>query len=80
MSAGPFRKLSISALIALLHLPLIYHASSLYRVLQPGQGIADLAASSLATLLLLFILPYVVLRIAHVPWNPERARMNEYDS
>jgi hypothetical protein len=69
----------ISAFIVLLHLPLIYYTSTLYAGLTPAQGIGDLAPSALLVLIVLFALPYTVLAISKIPWNPERARLNEID-
>jgi len=69
--------LSICALILVLHLPLVYYAMSLHAVLQPGQGVADLAPTSIAILVALLVLPYGALTIARIPWNPDRARLNE---
>jgi len=80
MSGQALHKLTISALVILLHLPLIYHATSLYAQLGPGQGIADLPAASLLLLFALLVLPYAVLAVSGIHWNPERARLNEYDA
>lgn len=76
----PVHKLMISILIVLLHLPLIYHARSLYAALPAGQGIGDLPATSVLLLLALFALPYGVLAATGTRWNPERARLNESDT
>ena len=78
MSDLPIRKLLVCALLVVLHLPLIYEALSLHRQLAPGSGIADLALPSLLTLLALFLLPYTLLGVLRIRWNPERARLNEY--
>ncbi len=80
MSQRPFHRLMIGTLIVLLHLPLLYHTQSLYRSLAPGQDIADLAPGAVLLLLALAALPYVVLGLSGIKWNPERARLNEYDS
>ena len=76
-SACFLRHLLINTLIALLHLPLIYQALSLYAALAPGKSIADLPATSLFTLPGLLILPYVLLSVLGIRRNPERARLNE---
>lgn len=79
MSYGPFPKnrLLTAILILLLHLPLIYHASTLYARLAPGQGVTDLDPLSALTLLVLVILPYALLATLGVAWNPRRGRLNE---
>ncbi len=78
MLNGPFRKtVMIGASIVLLHLPLIYFAFWLRDRLEPGQGVADLPATSLVILLVVAILPYVTLARLGIRWNPERARLNE---
>jgi len=79
MRDRPVHKLMISALIVLLHLPLIYHATSLYASLAPGQGVGDLRAGPLLLMLVLFALPYTALALRGIRWSPERARLNEYD-
>ena len=79
MSERPIYRWMISALIMLLHLPLIYYTNFLYQGLTPAQGIADLTLTSLLLLIVLFVLPYTVLAIGRIQWNPERARLNESD-
>lgn len=78
MSDLPIRKLLVCVLLLVLHLPLIYQVLGLHRELAPGSGIGDLALPSLLTLLALFLLPYVLLGVFRIRWNPERARLNEY--
>lgn len=80
MSDRPVRALMTGILIVLLHLPLIFHARSLYAGLAPGQGIGDLSPGSLLLLIALSALPYGVLAVGGIRWNPERARLNEYDA
>lgn len=80
MPHRPFKRLMISALIVLLHLPLVYQARSLYAALDPGEGIADLGPTALLPLVILFALPYGVLIVSGIRWNPERARLNEPDN
>lgn len=77
MSDRPISRWMISALIVLLHLPLIYYTNTLYKGLSPVQGITDLAPSALLLLIVLFALPYTVLAISRIQWNPKRARLNE---
>ncbi len=77
MSGEIARKTLISALIAVLHLPLVYQALIVYRQLVPGQSIGDLPPTSLLVLLLLLVMPYAVLAVFGVSWNPGRARLNE---
>lgn len=79
MSDRLTRRLTITALIAILHLPLIYQASSVYSGLAPGQDIAELSLVTLFSLLLLFLLPYTALALFRIEWNPEKARLGEYD-
>ena len=69
----------VGALIILLHLPVIYFAHSLYARLAPGQGIDDLGPLAMFALLFLAVLPYAVLALFRIEWNPERARLGEYD-
>ena len=79
MSDRVAHRLMIAALIAVLHLPLIYQAFALSAKLAPGQGIVDLGPFSLISLLLLFLLPYATLSLFGVKWNPQRSRLGEYD-
>jgi len=79
MSDRVTRRLMITALIAVLHLPLIYQASSVHLGLAPGQDIAELGPVTLFSLLLLFLLPHAALALFRIEWNPERARLGEYD-
>jgi len=74
----PIRKLLVCVLLVVLHLPLIHQVLGLHRELAPGSGIGDLALPSLLVLLALFLLPYVLLGVLRIRWNPERARLNEY--
>ena len=78
MSDLPIRKLLVCVLLVVLHLPLIHQVLGLHRELAPGSGIGDLALPSLFVLLALFLLPYVLLGVLRIRWNPERARLNEY--
>ena len=78
MSDLPIRKLLVCVLLVVLHLPLIHQVLGLHRELAPGSGIGDLALPSLLVLLALFLLPYVLLGVLRIRWNPERARLNEY--
>lgn len=79
MSHGLFdhRRLLTAILILLLHLPLIYHAFTQYTRLASGQGVTDLGALSALTLLALLVLPYGLLAVLRIRWNPERGRLNE---
>lgn len=79
MSDGILRSVLISGLIGLLHLPLIYQATTLHRGLTPGQGITDLSLGTNLVLLALLILPYTALSTLGIRWNPQRARLNERD-
>lgn len=72
------RKLLVCGLLVALHLPLIYQVIGLYRELPAGAGVTDLTSPSLLLLVVLFVLPYALLPIFGIRWNPERARLNEY--
>ncbi len=67
-------------LIGALHLPLIFLAIALHDDLGPGQDLADLSPLSLISLFTSLVLPYALLAILGIPWNPQRARLNEYDA
>ena len=71
------RRLMVSALIALLHLPLIFHALSLYAELGPGKGVLDFDPSAAILLIVFVLLPHVILLSAGIRWNPERAHPGE---
>jgi hypothetical protein len=70
------RKILIGALIPVLHLPLVCFAYIMYVALPPGEPLGPLA---LFALLVLTALPYTVLALLKIGWNPPRARLNEYD-
>lgn len=74
------RHLSTAGLIGVLHLPMIFLAITLHDDLGPGQGLTDLSPLSLISLFAGLALPYALLAILGVPWNPQRARLNEYDA
>ena len=74
------RTVLIGALIFLLHLPLIFFVFSLHARLLPGQGVSDLGPFAILTLLVLTLLPYVTPALFNIEWNPQRARLGEYDS
>ncbi len=74
------RHLSTVGLIGVLHLPLILLAIALHDDLGPGQGLTDLSPLALLSLLAGLALPYALLAILGIPWNPQRARLNEYDA
>lgn len=79
MSIDALNKLLLSALIVLLHVPLIVYAVSLYSSLQPGQGLTDLSFLSILTLALLVFLPYTLLAAVGIKWNPARSRLDSPD-
>lgn len=79
MSENASRHMLILGLIAMLHLPLLYFSITLYYTLPPGQGIGDLPLGSLFTIIALAALPYIVLALAGIRWNPPRARLGEFD-
>jgi len=70
---------AIGAVIVALHLPMIYFTHTLHARLAPGQGIGDLGPLAMLALLFLAILPYAMLALFRIDWNPERARLGEYD-
>lgn len=73
-------RLLVAGFIVVLHLPLAYHALALYLQLPAGADVTQLPAVSLAVLVALLLLPYAVLHILGVRWNPPRARLNEPDA
>ena len=77
MSDSWSRRLMVSAFIALLHLPLIFLAFSLYADLAPGNGVLNLSPSSAILLIVFVLLPHVVLLSMGIRWNPERAHPGE---
>lgn len=77
MSDSWSRRLTVSILIALLHLPLIFHAFTLYADLQPGSGVLDLDPISAVLLIIFFLVPHLVMLLADLRWNPERAHPGE---
>jgi hypothetical protein len=79
VSIDALNKLLISALIILLHVPLIVFAVSLYASLQHGQGVGDLSFLSILVLILLMFLPYALLAAVGVKWNPARSRLDAPD-
>jgi len=79
MSDALSRKVLIGLSIVVLHLPLICLVYLLHGTLSPGQGLADLGLMAIFALLVLSVLPYAVLAMLQIDWNPERARMGEYD-
>ena len=76
MSDERSRKILIGALIPVLHLPLVCFAYIMYVALPPGVPLGPLA---LFAMLVLTALPYTVLALLKIGWNPPRARLNEYD-
>lgn len=74
------RRLLTVGLIGVLHLPLIFLAIALHDDLGPGQDLTDLSPLSLISLFAGLALPYALLAILGIPWNPQRARLNEYDA
>ena len=70
------RKILIGALIPVLHLPLVCFGYIMYLGLPPGAPLGPLA---LVALLVLATLPYAVLALLKIEWNPPKARLNEYD-
>lgn len=79
MTTAFFRHLMIATLIVLLHAPLVYQVMTLHEDLAPGMGLQNLALVSQLSLLLLLALPYAVLALFGIRWNPPRARLGEYD-
>jgi hypothetical protein len=79
MSDALSRKVLVGVLIVVLHLPLICLVYLLHGTLSPGQSVADLGLITIFALLVLTALPYAVLAMLEINWNPERARMGEYD-
>lgn len=79
MSDALSGKVLVGLLIMVLHLPLICLVYLLYGTLSPGQSVADLGLITIFALLLFAALPYSVLAMLNISWNPERARMGEYD-
>ena len=71
------RRLTTSALIVLLHLPLILYARMLADGAQAGDSLLTLSALQLGLLLGALLLPYLVLHRLGIRWNPERARLGE---
>ena len=76
MSDELSRKILIGTLIPVLHLPLICFAYIMYVALPAGEPLGPLAVF---TLLVLTALPYAMLALLKIGWNPPRARLNEYD-
>ena len=79
MSDALSGKVLVGLLIMVLHLPLICLVYLLYGTLSPGQGLNDLGPVAVFALLVLTILPYAILAMLQIHWNPKRARMGEYD-
>jgi hypothetical protein len=73
-------RLLVAGFIAVLHLPLIYHALALYLQMPDGADITQLPAGSLVVLVALLLLPYAVMHVLGVHWNPPRGRLNEPDA
>jgi hypothetical protein len=73
-------RLLVAGFIVVLHLPLLYHALALYLQLPAGADISQLPAGSLVVLVALLLLPYAVLHVLGIRWNPPRARLNEPDA
>jgi hypothetical protein len=69
-----------SVLIVALHLPLLAYVFSLRDDLAADQGVAGLPLPSLGLLLLFLVLPYAVLAMLGLRWNPPRARLGEPDA
>ena len=76
MTAERSRRILIGALIPVLHLPLVCFGYIMYLALPPRTPLGPLALIALA---LLATLPYAVLALLKIDWNPPRARLNEYD-
>ena len=72
-------RVMVGVLILILHLPLISLAYLLHGTLAPGQGLADLGLLAILALLVVTVLPYAVLALLQIEWNPARARLGEYD-
>lgn len=68
-----------SVLIVALHLPLLAYVFSLRNDLAADQGVTGLPLPSLGLLLLLLVLPYAVLAMLGLRWNPPRAHLGEPD-
>ena len=79
MSVALSRNVLVGILIVVLHVPLISLVYLLHGTLSPGQGLADLGLIAFFALLALTALPYAVLAMLEIDWNPERARLGEYD-
>jgi uncharacterized membrane protein len=79
MSVALSRNVLVGILIVVLHVPLISLVYLLHGTLSPGQGLADLGLIAILALLALTALPYAVLAMLEIDWNPERARLGEYD-
>lgn len=73
-------RLLVAGFIVVLHLPLVYHALALYLQLPAGANVTQLPAGSLVVLVALLLLPYAVLHVLGIRWNPPRARLNEPDA
>jgi hypothetical protein len=73
------RKLLIGASILVLHLPMIAYTFWLYPQLTQDQSILDLPLLKLLPVVFLAALPYAVLNRLTPGWNPERARLGEYE-
>lgn len=71
------KHLFVVLLIAALHAPLFVYAMTLHERLLPGQSITTLSWPSTAVLAGLFVLPYAVLAVSRIRWNPRRSRLNE---
>ncbi|WP_125932001.1 hypothetical protein [Thiosocius teredinicola] len=80
MSPAVFHKVLVSALIAVLHAPLVYFAFQLYGQLAPYESVADLPLMSLVTLIALVVAPHILLAWFNIRWNPPWARSNEIDA
>lgn len=79
MSDDLLHKVLVGTLIPVLHLPLIFFTLLLHDGLEAGQGLTDLGPVVILVLLVLTAMPYAVLTLLNIQWNPAHARLGEYD-
>lgn len=80
MPTKPIRKLLIGVLILALHLPVIAYVLWLYPQVAQSASILDLPFPELLLALTFGALPYAAILNRFAPgWNPERARLGEYE-
>jgi hypothetical protein len=73
-------KLLTGALILILHLPVIAYVLWLHPQMVERESILDLPFHELLLALFLGALPYALILNRFAPgWNPERARLGEYE-